>query len=141
MATFGTGVTSNSPNRVAGTAGAVLAAGTSVYLSAGKWYKAQSNASTTIGTTGANNGTLGVALNSAIAANAPIDVLLGGYLENCSSLLPGQAYVVSDSAAGDVIAHSALTEDTDYSVIMGAADTTTTAYIGPINTGAVLNLI
>jgi hypothetical protein len=140
MATFGTGVTSTSPNQVAGTAGEALAAGTSLYLSGGKWYKARSNASTTIGIAGAVNGSLGVALNSAIAANAPIDVLITGLLENGSSLLPGEAYVVSDATAGDVIAHSALTEDTDYAVIMGIGVTTTSAYISPVSSGVILNL-
>lgn len=143
MANFGSSVTSDDTGGIvaghAGTGG--VSAGDAVYKSSttGKWIQAQSNATSTLGQAGIK-GDMGVALNTA-AANQPVDVLVAGYLEGCSSLAPGGIYCVSDSAAGDVILSASLTEDTDYAAIMGVATAATTAWINPINAGVVVNLV
>lgn len=141
MANFGSSVTSTSSNRIVGTAGGAISIGDCVYLASdGDWESAQSDSANTIGAVGVMNGTLGVALCTAIA-NGPVIIVLGGYLENTGTLEPGEAYCVSDSVAGEFVLHSGLTEDTDYVAFMGVADTASSIYLAPVNTGVVLNSV
>jgi hypothetical protein len=135
MASFGTGVTTRNET-IAGIAGEAITAGNSIYRKGGKWYKARSNSLTTIGAVGAVNGSLAVAMNSALVANAPIDILISGLLENCTSLHVGGIYCVSDSVAGDVVLASVLTSGADYVVVMGGARSATSADIAPFSTAA-----
>lgn len=142
MANFGASVTSTSPNKTDSyNAGEAVAIGDSVYLDAttNTWKLADSTALSTLGSTGISND-MGVALNTAISGG-DLTVLLSGLLENCSSLSAGGIYCVSDSAAGEVILSASLTEDTDYACVMGVAKSTTEAYIRPVNSGAVVNLV
>lgn len=141
MANFGaSAVSGESTDIERGTAGGAIAHGDVVFKSAttGQWAAAQSDDTSTLGQAGIKKD-MGVALNAAIA-DGPVTVLLRGDLTGCSSLLGGQVYVVSDAAAGSIIAHSALTEDTDYACVVGLAYSTTAAYINPINAGVVVNL-
>ena len=142
MASFGTGVTSDDPGGIIiGEAASTILAGDAVFKSGttGNWAKAQSDATATLGQVGIR-GDMGVALGGALVGQR-CEILIRGFLENCTALLPGAVYCVSDTVAGEVVASAALTEDTDYLCVMGATVLATTAWINPINTNVVVNLL
>jgi hypothetical protein len=134
MATLGSSLTLKSGPTAQVTAGAAITAGQTVYRdTAGRYQLTDGDASS------ATAEVAGVALNSAASGQPLLIALAGAKLENCTSLLTGQIYCVA-SAAGDVEAHSALTDDTDYVSPVGVATSTTEITLILAVSGVKLNL-
>jgi hypothetical protein len=82
-------------DRNTGTAGAAINAGDVIRLNtSNQWVPAQSNSAVNSG----NNATLAIALNSAPAANMPVEFQLGGPINPGGTVAIGKVYVVSVNA-------------------------------------------